>query len=120
MKKHQSHHVREETTGADDADKFWISDFFRFDQPFDSLKEDRETQGDKEDSINEGTQCLRPLPLLRARKSGISSSELQIKQISNPLTPYVYIFELGLWFATLTAHKPTHNDNTSFSYVAKI
>lgn len=31
------------------------------------------------------------------------------------LTPYVYIAELLLLFATLTAHKPTHSDRTSLS-----
>lgn len=34
----------------------------------------------------------------------------------NLLTPYVYIAELLLLFATLTAQRPTHNDKTSFNY----
>jgi hypothetical protein len=32
------------------------------------------------------------------------------------LTPYVYVFEVDSWFATLTAHSPTINERTSLSY----
>ncbi|KAH8630978.1 zinc homeostasis factor 1 [Alternaria alternata] len=33
----------------------------------------------------------------------------------DPLTPYVYVFEFVFWLATLTAHKPTRSEMTSFN-----
>jgi hypothetical protein len=40
-----------------------------------------------------------------------------IRQMENnaALTPYVYIFELVSWLATLTAHNPTIKERTSFN-----
>lgn len=45
----------------------------------------------------------------------ITMSDQKAQWTEDLLTPYVYIAELPLLFATLTAHKPTHNDRTSLS-----
>lgn len=57
--------VGQETAGTDDENDDGVGNVLRLDESLDSLEEDGETQRDKEDAVDEGTQGFRALPLLQ-------------------------------------------------------
>ena len=64
--------------------------------------------------------ATRKTPLIRAPRVSARchyslSATLHHVHPNSILTPYVYVFELVLWLATLTAHNPTRRDITSFN-----
>lgn len=63
VEQRQSNDVRQQTQTADDADKLGILHLLRLHQALYGLQENRQTQGDQENTIHEGTESFRALPL---------------------------------------------------------
>lgn len=76
----------------------------------DGIEEDGKAKRNKKNTIHKRSQSFCPLPLPRL----LDFSFIQFVTMGI-LTPYVYIFGLSFWLATLTAHSPTQSESTSLS-----
>ena len=65
VEEEETDNVGQEAARTDDEDDDRVGNVLRLDEALDGLEEDRETQRDKEDAVDEGPQGFRALPLLQ-------------------------------------------------------
>lgn len=111
VKQEQAQNIRRKPTAPNYEHQPGPRDCLRLDKALYSFQENGQAKSYQKHAVDESTQSLCPLPLYcLSVQDFASTSNLSL------LTPYVYIFELVFWLATLTAHRPTQSERTSLSY----
>lgn len=75
MEKEKADNVTQETQAAHDNDQLGVGNFRGREDPANSFQTDGNTEGNKEDTVNESTKNFSTLPAIRVGRRGRGSSK---------------------------------------------